>query len=67
MVDILFAVNKIAHVGEKRIMSNLLNRAKTLPKDFENNVKSLLDCKGCDEKINEIVTDMIANIKKIIK
>ncbi len=39
--DIIFALNRLTHPGEKRIVSYLKEKAKILPVDFEENLKKL--------------------------
>ena len=39
--DVIFALNKLTHPGEKRMVEYALKNAKTLPKDFsENNLST---------------------------
>lgn len=50
--DILFAVNKLPHLGEKRILTNLHNHAPKKPNNFSQNINALLRLSGnCDVAI----------------
>lgn len=40
--DIIFAKNKLLHPGEKRLIQYAKNHCAILPKDFEENIKTLL-------------------------
>ncbi len=39
--DILFALNKLTHPGEKRMVQFLKEKAEILPTNFEENLKKL--------------------------
>ena len=62
--DILFALNRIPHPGEKRMVPYLKQQAHILPENFEENLTSLLNCSPSDERIIGIVADMAAALKK---
>lgn len=62
--DIIFAVNKILHPGEKRLIPFALKNCKLLPEDFETNITDL--CKG-EEKLtplNAICTNLETFLKR---
>ena len=40
--DIIFAINKLLHPGEKRLIKYAKDNCKILPKDFEENIEKLL-------------------------
>ena len=44
--DIIFAVNKILHPGEKRLVNFALKNCTLLPRDFEKNVNDLCCCEN---------------------
>ena len=44
--DIIFAMNRITHPGEKRLVTYCLQNCPALPDDFENNIKSLTGSSG---------------------
>lgn len=44
--DVLFAVNAIAHPGEKRLVQYALDNCSQLPKNFEQTITSLLSLAG---------------------
>jgi predicted nucleotidyltransferase len=44
--DIIFAMNRITHPGEKRLVTYCLQNCAALPDDFENNIKSLTGSSG---------------------
>lgn len=39
--DVIFAINKLTHPGEKRLISICLKECQVLPKNFEENLNSL--------------------------
>lgn len=40
--DIIFAINEIPHPGEKRLLDIISNQCTKVPKDFKNNITTLL-------------------------
>lgn len=63
--DVIFAVNRLTHPGEKRLVQICKERCEILPRDFEENLNKLLAEKPT-EKINDIIDDMTAKIKEIL-
>lgn len=63
--DVIFAVNRLTHPGEKRLVQICKERCEILPRDFEENLKKLLEEKPT-EKINDIINDMTEKIKEIV-
>ena len=63
--DVIFAVNRLTHPGEKRLVQICRERCEILPRDFEENLKKLLEEKPT-EKTNDIINDMTEKIKEIV-
>lgn len=63
--DIIFALNRMTHPGEKRLVQICKNQCKALPDKFEENINALLASvtKGGSY---EIVTKMIAELDKVL-
>lgn len=63
--DIIFALNRLTHPGEKRLVSLCKKNCKILPQNFEENINALLDSvtKG---NSHQIASDMIAELDKVI-
>lgn len=65
--DIIFAVNKQLHPGEKRLISAAIKNCKTLPADFGNQVKQLIiSIFSADESILENINNLVNNLDKIL-
>lgn len=64
--DIIFALNRLTHPGEKRLVSLCKKHCSILPENFEENINALLASvtKG---NSYDIVCDMVAEIDKIIQ
>jgi hypothetical protein len=62
--DIIFAINKLLHPGEKRIIKYALENCKILPKDFELNIDTLL--KQSNNETLYILDSMVTNLKSLI-
>ena len=64
--DIIFALNKLTHPGEKRLVSLCKSSCKILPEKFEENINALLASvtKGGSY---EIVCDMVKELDKVIE
>lgn len=66
--DILFALNRLTHPGEKRMVSYLLQNAEILPADFEENLEKLFqNLFVAPEKAVQTLSDMIAVLNDVIK
>ena len=63
--DVIFAVNRLTHPGEKRLVKICKERCEIIPKDFEEKLDKLLKEKPT-EKIMEVIADMVKNLKEII-
>lgn len=64
--DIVFAINKIPHPGEKRIISICKNKCKYLPENFEENLNKLLSGNRNKEEVMIVVKKIIDNVNKLI-
>lgn len=61
--DVLFALNRKTHPGEKRLMQLCLESCEVLPKDFENNIQALFRHMYTDpdllaQDLNNILTEL---------
>lgn len=66
--DIIFALNRLTHPGEKRIVQYLKEKAEILPDDFEENLKKLFQELYVDsDKALQTLKEMIQALKDIIK
>ncbi len=63
--DIIFAVNELLHLGEKRLIPYAKKNCKILPNDFEKNLNELLSAKN--EEILTVLDTIIENLRKIIQ
>lgn len=63
--DIIFALNKVTHKGEKRLIKLCKKYCKKLPESFEENINALL---ASTTKGNsyEIICDMVEKLDKIL-
>ena len=62
--DIIFALNKMTHPGEKRMQTICSKECKILPNNFDVNLNRLFD--GMFRKnISGVISDMVEEIKKI--
>ena len=65
--DIIFALNKLTHPGEKRMVEYALKNAKTLPKDFSENIEQLYKHMYSDkQKFIQILKTMVLQLKDIL-
>lgn len=65
--DIIFAVNKIPHPGEKKIISILKKDAEILPENMERDINCLFDMeRNMDNSILEKLKEITGNLKKIL-
>lgn len=65
--DILFALNKLTHPGEKRLIELCKQQCKILPNDFEANLNKLFDdMLTRPEEIKKDIENIISELKKII-
>ena len=63
--DILFALNKELHPGEKKLVKYAHKLCKKLPDNFDSDIKNIIN-HNLNEDILDNVDKMIENIKKII-
>lgn len=59
--DILFAVNRLPHPGEKRLVAHVQERCTKRPRDFQGDVEALLQSVAPSAR-----TDMIARIDRLL-
>lgn len=65
--DILFAVNRMTHPGEKRMTEIALKQARVLPADFEENINRLLRDLTADSEVLETdLNRLVAELDKIL-
>lgn len=66
--NVIFAINELTHPGEKRLLNITLNTCKLLPKDYEINIRKLLDNNNQkDSEVMKIILDSIfINLKDVI-
>lgn len=65
--DIIFAINKLTHPGEKRMVPYAKEHAEILPAGFEENLDELFQNLFADsEKAAQTLEVMIAELKKVI-
>lgn len=66
--DIIFALNKLTHPGEKRMMLYAKTNATILPANFEKNLNELFKNIFFDfDKTTKIISTIINELKKVIK
>ncbi len=63
--DILFALNKELHPGEKRLIKYAYKLCKKLPENFESDLNDIITG-GLNKNILDNLNSLIENIKKII-
>lgn len=65
--DMIFAINRLTHPGEKRMITYAKTDASILPEAFEENLEGLFQNKFEDsEKTLEILKDIIIELKKVV-
>lgn len=65
--DIIFALNKLTHPGEKRLIELCKQNCNILPNDFENNLNRLFDDFLADtSKIIDDINIILLELKKIL-
>lgn len=66
--DIIFAMNKLTHPGEKRMVQYAKEQAEILPADFEENLDKLFQSMFVDsEKAVQTLGKMTIELEKVIK
>lgn len=63
--DVIFAINKCYHPGEKKLINLATDMCEKLPSDFESNIESLLSAKN--EKILVCIDSIVDELEKILK
>ncbi|WP_343342314.1 nucleotidyltransferase domain-containing protein [Terrisporobacter petrolearius] len=64
--DIIFAINKVNHPGEKKLIQQCIDLCEILPTDFEENINNLFE-NMFNEDCNLIIERIIKNLDKIIE
>ncbi|MBN2280344.1 MAG: DUF4037 domain-containing protein [Candidatus Marinimicrobia bacterium] len=65
--DILFAVNKIPHPGEKRMLQIALKNCKILPENMEKDIEYILQHMYSDnDNIPKLLCQLVKKLKKIL-
>lgn len=65
--DIIFALNRLTHPGEKRMVPYAKEQAKTLPVNFEKNLNQLFQNLFTDtDRAVQILGEMIVELEKVI-
>lgn len=65
--DIIFALNKLTHPGEKRMVRYATEKATILPADFESNLNKLFENLFADSaKVAQTLQDMVAALQEAI-
>ena len=59
--DIIFAINKLLHPGEKRLIEYAKNNCKILPENFAENIEKLLSVQKSD--ILTVLKEIVQNLK----
>lgn len=65
--DMIFALNRLPHPGEKRIIVYAKNNCKILPKDFEKNLTDMVSSLGNKEKTLKSMNNIINELKILLK
>lgn len=63
--DIIFALNRLTHPGEKRLVELCRKNCKILPERFEENINALLGS-TLNGNSYDIVTDMISELDRVL-
>lgn len=65
--DIIFALNRLTHPGEKRMVQYAKERAEILPADFEENLNKLFESIFTDsDRALQVLQDMITKLKNVM-
>ncbi|MCD0050376.1 DUF4037 domain-containing protein, partial [Streptococcus agalactiae] len=65
--DIIFALNKLTHPGEKRMISYAKKNATLLPKHFEENIIKLCHHNSNEHTVKETLNDIIMHLDVMLK
>ena len=63
--DVIFALNEMAHPGEKRLVTICKDKCKLLPKDFEENIVSLYKNMYGEYDLT-VLEKMYKNLKEVV-
>lgn len=65
--DVLFALNRLTHPGEKRLVELCKKNCEVLPQDFEENICKLYhDLFTNSENVHDDLINIVAEIKKLV-
>ncbi|MGN0470332.1 MAG: nucleotidyltransferase domain-containing protein [Acutalibacteraceae bacterium] len=64
--DMIFALNRLPHLGEKRILAYAVKNCKILPKDFAENITELLSDFSDKEKTLNAMHKIVNNLKDLL-
>ena len=64
--DIIFALNRLTHPGEKRLVELCVKNCDILPLNFEENIKALFECMFTDaDKVAGVLKNIVCEIERI--
>lgn len=64
--DVIFALNKLSHPGEKRLIEICKSRCEILPADFEKNLNFLLKNINQEQVVSDLAEGMVNELEKIL-
>lgn len=65
--DIIFALNRLTHPGEKRLVELCVKNCKVLPENFEENITELFTSMYSNSSdINDVLRKIVSETKKIV-
>lgn len=66
--DIIFALNRVTHPGEKRLVELCVKNCEVLPEKFEENIKELfLNMFSNTDNVNIVLNKIVCEIQKIVE
>ncbi|MDE7105343.1 MAG: DUF4037 domain-containing protein, partial [Ruminococcus sp.] len=66
--DVILALNRLTHFGEKRLVEMCMRYCSILPDNFEANLNQLFDDLSLDtNKINHDINTILTELKKVLK
>ena len=64
--DVLFALNRQTHPGEKRLVELCRETCAVLPEEFEKNLNLLFDLMGTEpDRVPEVIHRIVENLKRV--
>ena len=63
--DILFAVNKVYHPGEKRLIDLAKKKCQALPVNFEEDINRLLNLENIEQTLDSLYQNMKALVEEV--